>query len=1594
MADLDQLRGIDLSIDAEKYGNERNALDAPITDEDIAMEEEHAALEGPINLTTEERAALTRNKTRLFERLAGRNVTKNAMTDAPITGPISGDIEGGGLERVAEQAGMPTYEEQKADLDARQDAGMVADYEEELAALNESYGVISSMSVEMEDYVDKVQRAMAEGYKVYPAGYKADPDEPVAYTFEADGETFRAVGYRHLVTPDNPTGRNIKDSEAKQLPPADLNLSLGRDEPSFQRADAKGVASFTPRSDDHINYNKGRGKVQIYNLAEDLNNQLARGIPDDPRIGTILEQAENLIMNETDPEIIRDNYEQLQVYAERAHLPEGSPDHIELFGMLRDTALDKLRGGEGPSFAKVAGGGLKIDADIRRTAVNITKDYTSPLPGIMAREGLQNTLDAADKVPNDGGEVRIRLTDKDSARNKVSNSTIEMHDNGAGMTETMLAEKLVRLFASGKENEAGATGGKGIGSASYILGGEYFIVNTVAVDNGRKYRIVAKGTPEQFMSDTGSDYDRTEVPMSTPTGTTIEVTLKDDQDIFYSTMMVRNIVEHSRNRKSKIIFDSNNYSNDIPISELEADPGIIDENKISDLKKDKLIGDFTFKDSDIKIAIPDFDATQERSEIKVHYLNNGMYQFTERKHLNEKAKGVPEHVIVNIEPQMDEQDDNYPFINTREDVKKDMRETISQYIDKHISGPAIEKKKNRTQELYDSMPVVPIQGGTVRKATIFDPGERFTKAELKSIINSPAIQEFILHLDRTMEGGLRIIGRQNWSDRLEGIGIVFDPNMHGVHIPNPATKKSTILLNPFIRMEHGMSPEDNAFDATITILHEKAHIGEEKGLQVEAPPMNFDVSQPRYGRFFTSYWAEIRSHGDVGYQNTGHGVGFIQRLGEVYAKMGAANTFAAADKLEKVFTGGNKSGQYSPEFQRILQLYTESRRRPETTEDLLSGTGVKQKDKRSGGKGNVPASDQAVGDGTPARSAIDIFRSKLPVTDKYEDTRFILPNGERLAFNDRYGFHDTEARKAGVPLYEALENGVVRFRDNAAEVASPISASQAVHLADSMHMLDNPFIVMDVLKRDGHREHTVFEQGTKPGKIRAWVNQFFNITKEVMRDDTGAMPIPTWQDIKQATGWGSGGAVVQNKKQLNWVKEALAVPAGMTTTLDLSAPFRQGLSMIHTPQFWKAGYKMFGGLTEAGFNAIDADLRSKPIMQARRNTRTGKVIPSIAQEAGLKMFETASQGGMSQRAQATASRWLEQGIGQGIGSKIWRNTAGVPIRMSNRAYITFLNHLKVNRFEFLMEQSKKMAIEGITTGSARPGIFKQQFTPTEAMDLNAYRNKILAKEIADFVNTATGQGPLKTHILPFKQTEYSLEKHAEVLQHTLFSPGLLASRVRMLNPSTYVMASPQVRKQYMKAAIATGSAWMAALAMIKMGGGDEVEVNTENMTSADFGKAKIGDTRFDPGGGFQQFLVAMARFYEGGTTSSASGEWKQFGEGFNAPTQWSNLERFMSNKLNPVTKFAYDLASQSEYNPFHVYDRTFQLFVPLAIQDLIGLYYEDPKLLPWMAPIMLGMGTQTYGRGESVGKLVDPENDWLASGGGLVDLGKSEDQFD
>ena len=520
-------------------------------------------------------------------------------------------------------------------------------------------------------------------------------------------------------------------------------------------------------------------------------------------------------------------------------------------------------------------------------------------------------------------------------------------------------------------------------------------------------------------------------------------------------------------------------------------------------------------------------------------------------------------------------------------------------------------------------------------------------------------------------------------------------------------------------------------------------------------------------------------------------------------------------------------------------------------------------------------------------------------------------------------------------------------------------------------------------------------------KVAKETQDTYNRTKANMKSERGSITIPgkpptqgpPRQPLNQKLGIGQGSQPIDEH---NFIREALNIPTNLTTSMDASAPGRQGLSQILTKEFWVAAGNMFKGITPAGFKQIDDALKAHPLHKKGVNRSTGQPTPSFGEQIGMKLFRPASEAGP--RAEATASRWLETGgmFGPekifGVTNPLragWKNTAGIPIRASNRMYITFLNHLKTNRTQKLLDLARDMSIEGITTqrmpmpgvmggmklpswaGGKRIG-FTQAVTPGQAMDRNPYHNLKLAGDIAEFVNAATGHATAKGGL--------SLENAVKKIGPVLFSPGLMNSRIRMLNPVTYITADPFVRKQYLKAALSTAAAWFAVTELAKLAGGDDVEVSNK-ITSADFGKARMGDARLDAGGGFQQFLVFYGRLFNSGYTSSRSDKFHPFGEGYQAENAMSTSMRFVSNKLNPVAKFAWDIWDSSEYKPMHLLDRTFQNFAPLIIQDLNEIAKENPDLLPILGPAAaVGMGTQIYGKGESESKFVEPDEDILIKG--------------
>lgn len=269
------------------------------------------------------------------------------------------------------------------------------------------------------------------------------------------------------------------------------------------------------------------------------------------------------------------------------------------------------------------------------------------------------------------------------------------------------------------------------------------------------------------------------------------------------------------------------------------------------------------------------------------------------------------------------------------------------------------------------------------------------------------------------------------------------------------------------------------------------------------------------------------------------------------------------------------------------------------------------------------------------------------------------------------------------------------------------------------------------------------------------------------------------------------------------------------------------------------------------------------------------------------------------------------------------------IRMSNRAHTGFLNNLRADVFDKLVSDARKMG-------------------------RNPETDEVLIEAIGKFVGDVTGRGTLG-----------GAEGMATFLNTFLFSPRLAASRISLLtapfNPRTYSKLDPFVRKELLKSWAAFLSSGMTVLGLANAAGAD---VGLDPR-SPDFGKIKIGNTRLDVWGGFQQYAVFASRILSGQQVSSTTGRVTTFGEGYKPTTRLTVAGRALRGKLAPSASFIVDWMDQQDAigESFDVTKATVNRFVPMVINDAKELYEDDPDSM-WMygAPVFgfYGTGIQTY----------------------------------
>lgn len=375
-------------------------------------------------------------------------------------------------------------------------------------------------------------------------------------------------------------------------------------------------------------------------------------------------------------------------------------------------------------------------------------------------------------------------------------------------------------------------------------------------------------------------------------------------------------------------------------------------------------------------------------------------------------------------------------------------------------------------------------------------------------------------------------------------------------------------------------------------------------------------------------------------------------------------------------------------------------------------------------------------------------------------------------------------------------------------------------------------------------------------------------------------------------------SALRKEKILNAFTNAINFPKSIMSSFDLSGPLRQGIVLIGRKEYWGAFVEMFKYLgSEKAYDALNAEIKARPTYKRMVHSRLGL---------------TTLEGKLSAREEAFVSDWAEKLplVGRGV-------------KASERAYTGFLNKLRADTFDSLIKSYEDAGIP---------------------MDANHKE----IKEIAKFVNNATGRGSLG-----------KFDHAATSLNNVFFSPRLIASRVAMLNPMTYVNMPPIVRREAIKSVLAFGGIATMITSLFALNGAD-VEIDPR---SSDFAKIKIGNTRYDILGGFGQYITLGARLLTN-EKKSAKGEITEMGEKYGSRTGWDTFIDFFTNKEAPVASFLTDMIRKKDAigQPFEVKEAIAKRVVPMFLQDVYSLMKEEgiAKGAAMSMPGLFGVGMQTY----------------------------------
>ena len=426
-----------------------------------------------------------------------------------------------------------------------------------------------------------------------------------------------------------------------------------------------------------------------------------------------------------------------------------------------------------------------------------------------------------------------------------------------------------------------------------------------------------------------------------------------------------------------------------------------------------------------------------------------------------------------------------------------------------------------------------------------------------------------------------------------------------------------------------------------------------------------------------------------------------------------------------------------------------------------------------------------------------------------------------------------------------------------------------------------------------------------------------------IRQELGAKLVEfqrTYEDISLK----AQDAVVERGSKLKKAGAGLSKVAGNIKSLKASVDFSflrqlQSTAYVNFDSFKKAlksGYKAWFESPQ-GVDTMLADLLTRP------NALNGNY-DSFGIEVGIK-------------EEAFPESWLSEKLGE---------TKLNLLRRSDAAFNIALQNARANLFDWMWERS------------------------------NGDVKLLKTQKIGDAINTITGRG--KVPLLVSKD-----ETQNRIVNNMLFAPKWLASRIETLGDIRYIGQIGKLTPQGIRARSAVGNLIMLAvianiakMAIWALDDDDERDFweflqSTFEPRSTEFGKIRVGTTRFDLSTGTAGLVTLFSRLFSGQTVTLSGVK--------TDVDRWKVLGNFIKGKGSPFISDTLQLLTNTDY------------FGEKRKWNTAGEIASN--VMDFLAPISISSAYETA-RNAELGKTEGIDT-WAAAGGVLADIvGVSANTYD